>query len=169
MENGASVLGHPSVIPLLIDNESLVTDTKFDVISPLTHQCCHQSSSASIVEVNAAAAAAQAAFLQWSKLKPSVRRGLLWKAADIVDSIEDELVRCQQQETGAAPMGSRHTVKLASELLREAGAMIPFVEGTIPSIAQDGQAAAVFKEPYGVVLGIAPWYEQFPSEEGSPR
>ena len=169
MENGASVLGHPLVIPLLIGNESIVADTKFDVVSPLTQQCCHQSSSASIVEANAAAAAAQAAFPRWSKLKPSVRREFLWKASDIMDSVQDELVRFQQEETGASPVGARHTVKLASDLLRQAGTMIPFIEGTIPSITQDGQAAAVLKEPYGVILGIAPWYDQRPFQEVLPR
>ena len=64
MDNEASVLGHPPVIPLLIDNESIVTEVKFDVVSPLNQQCVHQSSSASTTEANAAAAAAQAAFPQ---------------------------------------------------------------------------------------------------------
>ena len=165
MENGSSILGHPSVIPLLIGNESIVTDTKFDIVSPLTQKFCHESSSTSIEDANSAAAAAQAAFPQWSKLKPNIRRGYLWKAADIMDSVQDELVRYQQEETGAAPPGALLTVKLAGDLLREAGAMINFVEGTIPSVAHDGQAAAVFKEPYGVILGIAPWYDLCPYEK----
>ena len=79
-----------------------------------------------------------------------------------MDSAEDDLVHYQHEEMGASTAGARHTVKLASDLLREAGAMISFIEGTMPSVMQEGQAAAVLKEPYGVVLGIAPWYDQRP-------
>lgn len=160
--DGPSVLGRPFVIPLLINNESIATETKFDVISPLNQQCCHQSSAASAAEAGAAAAAAHAAFPQWSKLKPNARRALLWKAADLMDLAQDELIRYQEEETGAAQAGARHSVKLASDLLREAGTMISFIEGTMPSVMQEGQAAAVLKEPYGVVLGIAPWYDLLP-------
>ncbi|EED16214.1 vanillin dehydrogenase, putative [Talaromyces stipitatus ATCC 10500] len=161
MENGASVLGHVPVIPLLIDNESIVTDVKFDVVSPLNNQCCYQSSSASVAEANAAAQAAQAAFSQWTKLKPNVRRELLWKAADLMDSVSDELVRYQQEEMGALPAAARRSIKRASDLLRDAGAMISLIEGTVPSLGQEGYAAVVLKEPYGVVLGIAPWNSPF--------
>lgn len=161
MENGASILGDIPVVPLLIGNESIVTDVKFDVVSPLTNKSCHQSSSASAADANAAAQAAQAAFLQWSKMKPNARRDLLWKAADLMDSVQDELVHYQQEEMGVLPTAAHRSVKRASDILRDAASMIPFIEGTVPSLGQEGRAGVVLKEPYGVVLGIAPWYDRF--------
>ena len=32
-----------------------------------------------------------------------------------------------------------------------------FLAGSVPTVAEEGQSAIVYKEPYGVVLGIAPW------------
>lgn len=31
------------------------------------------------------------------------------------------------------------------------------VQGSIPASGDEGRAALVLKEPYGVILGIAPW------------
>lgn len=43
--------------------------------------------------------------------------------------------------------------------LRLFAGRISSIEGTVPTVAQEGQSAVVVKEPYGVILGIAPWYE----------
>ena len=158
MERGCSILGHAPVVPRLINNENVVTETRFDVFSPLTNSCSYQSSSASVEEAQSAASAAQSAFPKWSKLNPSIRRGLLWKAADLIDTARDEMAHIQHEETGAEIVRAFHNVTQAADMLRTAAAMVSFLEGTVPTTLEDGQAAVVLKEPYGVILGIAPWY-----------
>lgn len=75
-----------SVVPLIIGGKDVQTTTTFDVVSPVSGNVVHQSSSASVDDANRAAEAAQAAFKVWSKMNPTVRRDLLLKAASIMES-----------------------------------------------------------------------------------
>lgn len=43
-------------------------------------------------------------------------------------------------------------------MLRDVAGRTTGVMGAIPETSVEGTGAFVFKEPYGVVLGIAPWY-----------
>jgi acyl-CoA reductase-like NAD-dependent aldehyde dehydrogenase len=147
----------PTVIPFIINNESVEGAIKFDVTSPKSGQVLYQCSGASADDANRAVAAAHAAFLSWSKLKPSARRDLLWKAADIMLARKDELIRYQQEETGATAEFPELTLMLGLGMLRDAAGRLSSIEGTVPTVAREGQSAIVIKEPYGVILGIAPW------------
>ncbi|KAF4624216.1 hypothetical protein G7Y89_g13956 [Cudoniella acicularis] len=86
MAQKVSNFADPSVIPLIINNDAVITSTKFNIISPTTGKVLYQSSSASVQEVNQAVAAAETAFPQWSNQKPNARRALLWKVADTMNS-----------------------------------------------------------------------------------
>lgn len=146
-----------SPIPLIINNESVVTDIRFDVRSPSTGNVIGSCSSASVNEVNKAVAAAKAAFPAWSKMRPYARRDILMKAADVLLARKEELIQYQRDETGAGRPFVEHTFLLGVSLLKDFAARIPSIEGTVPSVTQDGEGAMIYKEPYGVVLGIAPW------------
>jgi acyl-CoA reductase-like NAD-dependent aldehyde dehydrogenase len=150
---------HPALIPLIIDNASVETATRFEVTNPKSGQVIYQCSSASVEEANRAVEAAQAAFHVWSNLKPTDRTELLWKAADIMLSRKEELVRYQEEETGSGGAFAASTVMMGVNFLRLFAGRISSIEGTVPTVAQEGQSAMVIKEPYGVILGIAPWYE----------
>jgi acyl-CoA reductase-like NAD-dependent aldehyde dehydrogenase len=148
-----------AVVPLLIDNQFVETAIKFDVTSPKSTQVIHQSSGASVDDANRAVAAAQAAFPSWSNSKPAVRREILWRAADIMQSRKDELIRYHTEETGSVVQWAELDMFLGVALLREVAGRVPTNQGTITTVFQEGQSAAVMKEPYGVILGIAPWCE----------
>ncbi|CAK7221828.1 hypothetical protein SCUCBS95973_004632 [Sporothrix curviconia] len=148
-------------VPLLINNEDVVTETQFDVCSPATGQTLHCGSSASLGHVDRAVAAARAAFPAWKAMRPYARRDLLFRAADAMLARQDEFVRYQMDETGAARPFVEHTFLLGVSLLRDFAARIPSIEGSLPAVAQDGEGALVWKEPYGVVLAIAPWNAPF--------
>lgn len=40
--------------------------------------------------------------------------------------------------------------------LRDIASHIPLVTGSVPTVADQGHSAMIWKEPYGVVLGIGP-------------
>jgi len=146
------------VVPLLINGKEVTTSTTFTVTSPASHKEVWQSSSASLEDVKAAVSAAKAAFPVWSKMKPSAKRAIFMKAADIIEARATELADYMNIETGAAaPFSSGFNVPKASDMLRDVAGRLSAVMGHIPSCEEEGTSALIVKEPYGVVLGIAPW------------
>lgn len=145
-------------VPLLINGKEVVTSTTFPVISPSTHKQIWQASSASLEDAQSAVAAAQAAFRPWAKTKPSARRSIFLKAADIFQSRGEEFGGYMMQETGAEKgFSSGFNVPLTAEMLRDVAGRITTIMGSVPTCAEEGTAALVVKEPFGVILGIAPW------------
>ncbi|EKG13100.1 hypothetical protein MPH_09776 [Macrophomina phaseolina MS6] len=146
-----------STIPLLINGEERVASKTFPVHSPASHKDLWACSSASSDDVDAALKAAQDAFPAWSKTKPQARRTILNKVADLLDERADDFKDTMAQETGAAPPFSGFNVATAAELIRDVAGRISSVMGAIPATQEQDSTALIFKEPYGVILAIAPW------------
>lgn len=145
-------------VPLIINGKDVTTQTTFPVTSPSTHKEIWQASSASLDDVASAISAAQTAFPAWSKTKPSARRDILLKAADIFQSRAEEFGGYMNEETGAqSGFSSGFNVPLAAEMMRDVAGRTSTIMGSIPTCAEEGTSALVVKEPYGIVLGIAPW------------
>jgi acyl-CoA reductase-like NAD-dependent aldehyde dehydrogenase len=145
-------------VPLWIGGKEVVTATTFPVISPATHNQIWLSSSASISDVDDAIAAAKAAFPAWTKTKPVARRNILLKAAEVLERRAEELGEYMMQETGAnRGFAAESNVPLATELVRDVAGRLSGIMGSIPVCREEGTAALVVKEAFGVVLGIAPW------------
>lgn len=144
-------------VPLQINGAEIITDTTFDVIDPGTESTIWKSSSASIEDARTAADAAQAAFPAWAEKKPSVRRDIILKAADIVEKRTDELVEYLKLETAATDRFAHLNVTSTVAQLRQVASSTAAEAGYVP-FCEEGRSAMVMKEPYGVVLGIAPWY-----------
>ena len=149
--------GTKSVTPLIINNESVVTDIKFEVIAPATGELSSYCAGATTADAVRAVDAAKAAFPAWSKMKAYDRRDLLFKAAEIMASRKEELIQYQREETGAARPFAEHTFNLGVNFIKDFAARIPTIEGMVPNVTLDGEGAMVYKEPYGVILSIAPW------------
>ncbi|RDL31058.1 Uncharacterized protein BP5553_09847 [Venustampulla echinocandica] len=143
--------------PLLISNESYTTLSSFPVHSPSTGNLIHHFSSASITDTETAIAAAQKSFPAWRALPPPKKRDIFLKAADIMDSRREALQEYMVEETGATEGWAAFNLNLASDILRDVAGRISSITGSIPTTAQEGTNAFVYKEPYGVILAIAPW------------
>jgi acyl-CoA reductase-like NAD-dependent aldehyde dehydrogenase len=129
----------------------------FDRIDPFTGEVATRAPAATIEDVKAAVAAAQAAFPAWSQTGPGQRRTLLLKAADIMDSKAGELIQLMITETGGtAPWGGFNTM-LAANILREAAAMTTQIQGEIIPSNKPGTLAMGVRQAAGVCVGIAPW------------
>ncbi len=147
-------------VPIQVNGKEVETEHTFDVVNPATGKVIWESSSASKKDAISAVEAAKAAFPAWSKTKPSKRRDILLKAANIVDSRAEELGRYMTDETGAVKAyATGFNVPNSAELLRDVAGRIVTATSYMPAVAEEGKSALVLKEPYGVVLGIAPWYD----------
>lgn len=146
-------------VPLLINGKDVTTSTTFQVTSPLTNKTIWRSSAAGVKEAEDAISAAEVAFPAWSATKPAVRRDILLKAASIMSARSEELAEYQEIETGAThDFAAGFIVPTGIEMLKDvAGRIVTCISGSIPATAEQGKNALVLKEPYGVVLGIAPW------------
>ena len=132
-----------------------------DVENPATGKTVAQVATAGEQEVNAAVAAAKAAFDdgRWSKATPGERSGVLWKMADIIEARADDLAKIETEDTGKP-----------YEFISKGGDL-PFVVDNLrffATAARDtgGSSAGEYnsaytsmlrREPCGVSAGIAPW------------
>ncbi|KAJ5981589.1 hypothetical protein N7499_002920 [Penicillium canescens] len=150
-----------ALTPLIINNESVETDIKFEVHAPATGKLNGYCAGVSVEEAKRAVDNAQAAFPAWKKTKYNERREILLKAASIMESRKQEFIQYQCEETGAARPFTEFTFGLGVEFIRDFAGRISSVQGIVPNINRDGEGAIVYKEPYGVILSIAPWNAPF--------
>ncbi|KAL9115919.1 MAG: hypothetical protein Q9227_000287 [Pyrenula ochraceoflavens] len=147
-----------SVVPLWLNGKEVTTSSTFDVDSPVTNKLAWKCSAATKEDAVAAVEAAQKAFPAWSKTKPKERRDIFLRAADDVDRRSAELRSYAETEMGVAEPMIMFMLATFSDFLRDtAGKLSLATVGSIPEVAQEGQHAMVYKEPYGVCLGISPW------------
>ncbi|KAK5678200.1 hypothetical protein LTS10_009370 [Elasticomyces elasticus] len=153
--NGSADTSRP--VPLWIAGKEVQTDTTFDVISPATQEKLWSSSSVSAKQALEAIDAAQTAFKTWRYTKPAEIRKILLKAADIMEARQEELASYMQKETGALAGFTGFNISTTVENLRDVAGRPANILGEIPKVSAPGQGAFLFKEPYGVIFGAAPW------------
>lgn len=144
-------------VPLFLDGQAKTTDTTFDVVSPLDNKTCWKSSSASTQDVENAIGSASKAFKSWSKSKPTQRRDILLKAAQLLLEEKDESHIYSSTETGVSEGMFGFEYNLGYEACLATAGLITAVQGSIPTTNDEGRTALMVKEPYGVCLAIAPW------------
>ena len=97
----------------------------FDRKDPMTGKLATRAAAATLADVEKVVAAAAKAFETWSETGPSVRRALLLKAADLMESRTNDFIKLMQEETGATAPWAGFNVHLAAGMLREAAALNP--------------------------------------------
>jgi acyl-CoA reductase-like NAD-dependent aldehyde dehydrogenase len=151
--NGTSL-----TIPLWIDGKEETTSSSFDVINPASNEPCWSAASATADDALRAVESASKAFVSWSKSKPAQRMSVLLKTAEILESNSAEYASYMATEMGAeVSVAQFFVLPLAVGMLRDIAGRIVSICGSVPQCQQDGQSGMVFKEPYGVTLGIVPW------------
>ncbi|KAJ5093410.1 hypothetical protein N7456_009271 [Penicillium angulare] len=146
-----------ATVPLIIDNKDVLTSDTFDVNNPGKGLVEHKSSAAVVEHATLAIESAEKAFPAWSSTKPAMRRDILLKTADIFLARKDEFVGYMCEETGALAEFAEFILMLGVNLLKDVAGKVSGIEATSPALLQEGTGALVYKQPYGVVLGIAPW------------
>ncbi|KAJ9486369.1 hypothetical protein VN97_g6959 [Penicillium thymicola] len=145
-------------VPLLINGHEEIIPKTFPVTSPYTNTTIWTASAATPQDAIRAVEAADAAFPSWSQTKPTVRRDILFKAADLLEARLDTNAEYMRQEMGADVGASAgFVVPLGVRMLREVASRITSICGSVPVVETEGQSAIVYKEAMGVILGIVPW------------
>jgi len=128
----------------------------FEDRDPYTGDVVAEIPAGSREDGRAAVEAAAAAFAEWSKMPPAARQGVFLKAADVLESRQEEVVSLLARETGCTFGMGMFQMHFVPGLLRQAAALAyaPLGE-VIPS--DTGAFAMGLRRPVGVVGAIAPW------------
>jgi acyl-CoA reductase-like NAD-dependent aldehyde dehydrogenase len=129
----------------------------FERFNPMTGEAVTVAAAATLEDAASAAAAAAAAFPAWSETGPGERRGLLLAAADRLQAKVGQFVEAMAEETGSTAGWAHFNVGLAAGMLREAAAATTQIKGEVIPSDRPGTTAFAFRQPVGVVLGLAPW------------
>lgn len=145
-------------VPFLINGSDQTSERAIDVVSPRSGEVVHRYSSADVKDANAAVDAAAEAFKSWRKTRPSERRDLLLKAAEIMERRQDELREYAMSECGSDAAWANFDINTGISHIKEVAGRVGTLEGAIPTVSDPNTTALVLREPYGVVVAIAPWY-----------
>ncbi len=129
----------------------------FERRNPVSGELVTRAAAAAAADALAAVDAAAAAFPAWSGVGPSARRAKLNKAADLMEARAGDFAAAVRDETGSTAGWGQFNVHLAAGMLREAASMTSQVGGEVIPSDVPGSLAMGYRQPAGVVYGIAPW------------
>jgi benzaldehyde dehydrogenase (NAD) len=146
-------------VDLMIDNADVKAtgNATFERLNPMTGEVAARAAASSADDAVRAADAAAAAFPAWSEMAPAARRALLNKAADLIEAAGGKFAPVMGAETGSTAMWAGFNCMLAAGMVREAAAMTTQISGEIIPSNVPGSLAMGYRQPVGVVAGIAPW------------
>ena len=144
---------------LLIDGEWTEARSGNDYLQsfPLDGTPVGTAAAAEREDARAAVDAAAAAFGEWSRSAPAMRRSILSKAADLLIERQEEIAGIVTEETGGVFGWGMFNVQLAAGMFREAAAQAYGLVGEVIPSDVPGKLAMGVRAPAGVVVGIAPW------------
>lgn len=143
-----------SAYKLLINGEMVDGDLTMDVVNPATEEKLADCPRASEAQLDAAVAAAKAAFPAWSKTAIDERKAVVLKIADVVEANAAELAQLLTKEQGK-PLEDATT-----EVYGVAAFCRYFTSLDLPvEVLEDseGRRVEVHRNPLGVVGAIVPW------------
>lgn len=129
-----------------------------DVVNPATGEVYATAPLSGQADVDAAMAAAAAAFPGWRDTTPSERQKALLKIADAFEARADELVAAESENTGK-PLGltaGEELPPMVDQIRFFAGAA-RLLEGRSAGEYMEGMTSIIRREPVGVCAQVAPW------------
>ncbi|MGT2530717.1 gamma-aminobutyraldehyde dehydrogenase [Streptomyces nojiriensis] len=129
-----------------------------EVVNPSTGDAFATAPLSGQADVDAAMAAAAAAFPGWRDTTPSERQKALLKIADAFEARADELVAAESENTGK-PLGltaSEELPPMVDQIRFFAGAA-RLLEGRSAGEYMEGMTSIIRREPVGVCAQVAPW------------
>jgi len=142
---------------------------RFDVFDPGTGQKIATAAAGEAVDIDAAVAAARAAFTgPWAKFTAAERGKVLWKIADLVEQHAQELIELEILDNGQPLAVAQYVVRhVVPDFFRYYAGWPTKIEGaTIPAAPQGRRPGEVLsftlREPLGVVGAITPWNAPLP-------
>jgi phenylacetaldehyde dehydrogenase len=131
------------------------------VENPATGETVGQIARATTHDLNEAVSAARRAFdaPEWRSLLPAARAKLLWRLADLIEAVADELALLETIDNGKPYSHARnYDIPSAAEAFRYYAGYVTKIEGKTATISRAGEYHAYTRrEPLGVAGLIVPW------------
>jgi gamma-glutamyl-gamma-aminobutyraldehyde dehydrogenase len=141
----------------LIGGRTRQGEDRLDVTSPIDGRLLTTIAAGSAADVDAAVAAARAAFPAWSRSGPAFRKKILLKLADLLEKHALELAVLGVRDNGTEiGMALKAEPLSAAGTFRFYGEAIDKIHDEIAPTSPD-VLALVHREPLGVVGAIVPW------------
>lgn len=139
---------------LLIDGKLVAGDATMEVVNPANEQVLATAPRASAAQLDAAVAAARAAFPAWAARPIEDRRALVLELADRIEAEAESLARLLTQEQGKPLPESQAEIAYTCAFIRHLASYDLPVK-----VIEDNETRLVrqFRKPLGVVAAIIPW------------
>jgi len=128
-----------------------------DVTNPATGAVTGRVSLANAADVNAAVAAAQAAFPAWADTPPIRRARVMFKFLELVNQHKDELARLITAEHGKVFTDAQGEVARGIDIIEFACGIPQLLKGDFTDQVSTGMDNWTLRQPLGVVAGITPF------------
>ena len=129
----------------------------FEDLNPFTGEVYANVAAGSGKDALRAVEAAQAAFPEWAATPPAAKRQIFLKAADVMESRQDDLVRAMMEEAGGTIGISMFQMGFVPGLYRMAAAAAYDVKGEIIPADHADSFFMAMRQPAGVVACFAPF------------
>ena len=127
------------------------------IINPATGQHIADAPKGSVADVNAAVAAAEAAFEAWAAMTPAERALPLLCLAARLDERAEEFAQLEALNVGKPIKDARDEIPFAVDNLRFFAGAGRTLEGRAAGEYLGGYTSIVRRDPIGVVGAVAPW------------
>lgn len=128
-----------------------------DVYNPSTGEVEKQVALATNDEVNAAVAAAHAAFPSWAATNPQRRARVMFKFKELIEANMDDLAKLLSEEHGKVIADSKGDVQRGLEVIEVACGIAHMQKGEYSDGAGPGIDVYSMRQPLGVCAGITPF------------
>ncbi|NHA68110.1 gamma-aminobutyraldehyde dehydrogenase [Phycicoccus flavus] len=134
------------------------TGETFEVLDPSTDEVYETVTLASAEDVDAAVAAARAAFPSWAGATPAERAAVLTRAAALLEEQAEDLARVESRQAGK-PIRLAREFDVPGTVDNTAffGAAARRLDGLASAEYSGDHTSSIRREPIGVVGSIAPW------------
>ncbi|HUN52194.1 MAG TPA: aldehyde dehydrogenase family protein, partial [Candidatus Sulfotelmatobacter sp.] len=128
------------------------------ILDPATGATLLALPEASADQVDAAVAAARAAFPAWSRTTPADRAALLLRLADAVEREAETLATLESRNTGKPRHAMlRDEIPAITDCFRFFAGAVRCLPGLAAGEYMAGYTSMIRRDPVGVVASIAPW------------
>ena len=127
------------------------------VIDPATTEILAEVPSATPADVDAAVAAATAAFAGWAGISPGERSAALLAVAQVIEDNADALSALESVNVGKPIAALPEEIDFAVDNLRFFAAGARLLEGRAAGEYLTGYTSMLRRDPVGVVASICPW------------
>lgn len=129
-----------------------------EIVDPVTGETYARAALSGAADVDAAMAAADAAFPAWRDATPGARQLALLKIADSLEERADELLDVECRDTGKPlELTRQEELPMMLDQIRFFAGAARMLEGKSAGEYMEGLTSFVRREPVGVCAQVAPW------------